>query len=451
MDVAIPFYKLKKIIEKDDSSNESFDFKYMILKQIETFKKMVIQYVKDRCKELKIIDMEMDSISNIEDVKLNYDIILNPTYKIKISDRYDIKVKSDILMKSHLLERIFTNVSSDLTVKEFVHINIVYKTINLNKKGQVLLTKFEKMNNSLLNIATENSCFIYIGRKYKTKNGVFNSCFDVCAISSETNHKENINELNNLLVSNVIRKKSIETNSKFDEVNPLEYKRKFKYIIKKEYDIKNIDIRKLTDKTIFLDFEFIPDLIGNFDTFPKTSRKSLIFMIGIGYIENNEWVYKEYTANELSEKEELKILTSWIKDMKILAKNGYKYIMHWSKAEKTYLSKNLVNYLEKTFTFIDLMYIFKKCQTDNLKYTSLSLKHISKLYNRFRLVELKWDNDMTNGKSAMVETLFCNLALQNKKRQKEKKLIDFSSIKHVIKYNEIDVKMMFLILDKMTK
>lgn len=454
MDVSIPFYKFKKLIEKDDSSNESFDLKFIIYKQIEIFKKMVKDYVKDRCKELNFIDMENNNI-DIEDAKSSHDIIFNPTYKIKLSDRYEIKVTSDILIKSYLLERIFCNVDKliiDKLVKdEFVHINVLYKTVNLNKKGQVLLTKFEKMNNSLLNLATKNSSIVYIGRKYKTKNGVVDSCFDICAMSQEFNNEENITELILLLNSNNLKQKSIDTNSKMDEVCPLEYKRKFKYIIKKEYDINNIDIINMTNKTVFLDFEFIPDLIGNFDTFPKTSQKSIVFMIGIGYIENNEWVYKEYTTKELSEDEEVKILANWIKDMKILGKNGYQYIMHWSKAEKTYLSKNLIQHLEKTFTFVDLMQILKKCQTQNLKYTSLSLKHISKLFNRYSLLDLKWDDNMSNGKSAMTETLFCNFILQNKKRQKEKKLVDFDSVKNVIKYNEVDVKMMFLILEKMVK
>lgn len=450
MDVAIPFYKFKKIIEKDESSNDSFDLKFIIFKQIETFKKRVKDYINEKCKDVKSIDMEINTGLDVEDVKLNYDIIFNPTYKIKISDRYDIKVNSDILIKTYLLERIFNNVDKSIT-DEFVHITILYKTININKKGKVLLTKFEKMNNSLLTMSTKDSCVIYLGRKYKTKSGIIDSCFDVCAMAQEINHDENVNELTLLLSSNNLKQRTSNLNCKLDELNPLQYKRKFKYIIKKEYDINNVDIIKMVDKTIFLDFEFIPDLIGNFNTFPKTSQKSIIFMIGIGYIENNEWVYKQYTTKELTENEEAKILTNWIKDMKILGKNGYRYIMHWSKAEKTYLSKNLLEYLERTFTFVDLMQIFKKCQTEHLKYSSLSLKHISKLYNRYSLINLEWEDNITNGKSAMTETLFCNFILQNKKRQKEKKLIDFDSVKSVIKYNEIDVKMMFLILEKMIK
>lgn len=451
MNVAIPFYKFKSIIEKDDYSTNSFDFKYLILKQVETFKKKIREYIIDRCKEHKIIDLENEKDTKMEIVKSSYDVIFNPFYNVKVGDRYEIQIRTDILIKTSLLERIFDNVQDNLKNKDFVHINIVYKTVSVNKRGQVLLSKFEKFSQALLNKATGDSFVIYIARKYKTKTHIIDNCFGLCAVSNEVNMENNIKELECALISKNACKKNNILDDKLDHINPLSYKRKFKYVLKKEFDLKNMDIHDLIKKTIFLDFEFIPDLVGNFDTFPKTSRKSIVFMIGIGFMENNEWVYKDYTTSELSENDEKKIINNWLKDMKRLNENGYKYIMHWSKAEKTYLSKDIVYYLEKAFSFIDLMDVFKKCQSQDLKFKSLSLKHISKVFNRFNLVNLKWEDNISDGKSAMTETLFCDLLLQNKKRQKEKKLIDFDSIKNVVKYNEIDVKIMFLILERMTR
>ena len=451
MDVSIPFYKFKKTIEKEEEE-DSFDFKYLILGQIETFKKMVKDYIIEKCNTCRIIDMEREN-KTVEEAKEKYDIIFNPFYKVKVIDRYEIKIKTDMLIKTELLERIFESKTSNEIQKNFVHINILYKTISINKKGHALLSKYEKLNQTLLHLATGDSSTIYIGRKYKTKNEIVDNCFGLCALTEGKNHEDNFGELE-LILNNKGYKSDVTkeiNNTKLDNISPIEYKRKFKFELKKGFNIENSDVHKVADKTIFLDFEFIPDLIGNFDTFPKTTRKSIVFMIGIGYLENREWVYKEYTTRELSEEDETRIMNNWLKDMKILNQNGYKYIMHWSTAEKTYLSKSIIGNLENGFTFIDLMQVFKKCQTEHLKYKSLSLKHVSNIFNTFKLVDLKWDDNMPNGKTAMIETLFCNLNLQNKKRRKEKKLIDFDIIKTVVKYNEIDVKIMFLILSKMTK
>lgn len=450
MDVVVPFYMFKKEIEKE-SKNDSLDFKYLLVKQIETFKEMVKDYIIKKCEKFTIIDLERDNFS-VDEAKEKFDIILNPSYKVKVNPRYEIKIKSDMLIKTNLLKHVFCNFDENVLENDFIHINIVYKSLNINKKGEVCsLSKFEKLNQTLLSVSTGCDNLIYICRKYKMKDVIIDHCFGLCGISKISDKQDNMNYLNNLFNKNQNGLDMNQNDKYLDEINPLLYKRKFKLELKKEYNLSNLEIGNMINKTIFLDFEFIPDIIGNFETFPKTSRKSIIFMVGIGYIENGEWVYKDYTVKELTESDERIIINNWIKDMKTLNQNGYTYIMHWSKAEKTCMSKDILLNLEKSFQFVDLMYTFKNCQTQEKKFKSLSLKNVSKIFNEFHLINLKWDEQMSSGKSAMTETLFCNLILQNKKRKREKKLIDFDAVKNVMKYNEIDVKMMFLILEKMTK
>lgn len=455
MEVSIPFYKFRKLIEKTD--NENFNFKHLIFNQIETFKKMVKDYILDKCEINNVIDLENKSYV-IDDIKKEYGIIFNPSYKVKLNDIYEVEIKSDILIKKGLLRKIFHTNDGDDDTDNFVHVNILYKTLTINKKGEVsMLSKYDKLNQALLYLGSHDTDVVYIGRKYKKKDELIDNCFGVYGISKikENYLNENIEYLISLVLNKQKEKKECEEESVkcsgMEEINPVIYRRKFKYELKEQHKVDNSDIHNLISKTIFLDFEFVPDLIGNFDNFPKTSGKSVIFMIGIGYIENGQWVYKHYTTKELEESEENIIINNWLKDIKKLNQNGYKYIMHWSKAEKTCLKKEIVSLLEKSFVFVDLMDLFKMCQVKNIKFKSLSLKHISKIFNKFKLIDLKWDDTMPDGKSAMVETLFCNLVLQNKKRKREKKLIDFEIIKTVMKYNEIDVKMMFLILEQMTR
>jgi hypothetical protein len=180
----------------------------------------------------------------------------------------------------------------------------------------------------------------------------------------------------------------------------------------------------LSEKEYFLDFETINACVGNYDDF--------IFMIGVGCIDNNQWVYKNFIAKDLSNDSEKEILKQFLE---YVDHDGLFY--HWSNAEKSIYEKKLEKYNLNDIKFYDLNKFF----VDNLIVVkgclNWSLKNIAKKMFEYGFIKTNWNDDnCKDGLSAMI--------LAFKMYKKKSKLQDFDPI---IKYNEIDCKVMYEILN----
>ena len=65
----------------------------------------------------------------------------------------------------------------------------------------------------------------------------------------------------------------------------------------------------------FVDFETVSDLNDDFTKLPQKNGNPLIFMIGCGHIENGEWKFECFIADELTPEGELKAITDWANHM----------------------------------------------------------------------------------------------------------------------------------------
>jgi hypothetical protein len=344
----------------------------------------------------------------------------------------------DILLKRDIVPLLFENCTVDVAEK-YVHINVFYKTINVNKKDQVVgLTKDEKhrTETQLQRLKTNQS--IFIGRKYRTQNGLIDSCFG--HIAYYFGHIANY-ATDNPIIENKKNDKSVVS----EACNISQNDRRFKFEMKQTLNLSQYDLKHMVDRTIFLDFEFLPDIFDDLSSFPKASGYSMIFMIGMGFIADSTWEYKSYTVNELLKDEETRIVSNWLADVKTLSRLGYRYICHWSMAEPSILNKGILNTIQEHYFFLDLMKVFKNSTKDK-KFVSYSLKHIANTYYGKGCINTSWDKNIPNGVTALVQTLFCNSMLQNRLRRKEKKLSDFDVMKTVVDYNEVDVKVMYELL-----
>ena len=102
-------------------------------------------------------------------------------------------------------------------------------------------------------------------------------------------------------------------------------KGKNSHIIDKIININQQDIDKILPKKIennkcnwkynknelFVDFETLSDIFVGFDNLPKQESSDMIFMIGVGWYEDNIWKYKNYICNESTYEEEYRIMNEF--------------------------------------------------------------------------------------------------------------------------------------------
>tara|TARA_Y100000768_G_scaffold331495_1_gene270743 strand:+ start:15583 stop:17322 length:1740 start_codon:yes stop_codon:yes gene_type:complete len=185
--------------------------------------------------------------------------------------------------------------------------------------------------------------------------------------------------------------------------------------------------------TFFVDFETINSELNN---------ETIVFMIGLGWIKNNKWFYKDYTVTQLNFYQEKQIYQEFINKIKKLTNNFTKdyNIYHWSPVEKTFYNnfnkKNRNIYPE--LNWCDLLVVFRDSQFFIKDCFNYSLKSIVYSLNKYKFIDTKWSN-LDNGLDAMF------IAYEEYKKNISVST-DNKIINNVIKYNEIDCKVLYDIL-----
>lgn len=238
------------------------------------------------------------------------------------------------------------------------------------------------------------------------------------------------------------------------------------------------DIFEKNNYTIdfFIDFETINNIDSN-NLVSNTDITDMINIIGVGYInpesDNNEWIFKKFIANRLTFNEEKRIISEWIEYMKDVIekynldepekinKNQYKCrIYHWSSAEfnmmkrfikklepdNNHNDKKIISNIHQIFydyNWVDLLHIFKDTPIIVKGAFNFSLKTISNALYNLKEIDILWeDNNCVNG----MESMFVSIEANKWAINENKDIIDYKYMLDVIKYNEIDCKVMWKIL-----
>lgn len=196
---------------------------------------------------------------------------------------------------------------------------------------------------------------------------------------------------------------------------------------------------------LFIDFETIGSLLLESNVNSNIGiNGDFIFMIGLGWNAPNssEWNYECFYCNKISLEEESKMIRNFITkidNLKILH-GRINNVYHWSSAELTHYKKLNERYsnLLPNFKWFDLMKFFKK--NDILIHGALnfSLKTIANKMYSHGMIKTVWeDSECENGQDAMFKAwqIYIN-------ETEDKKIFN-----DIIKYNEIDCKTMFEILN----
>lgn len=321
-----------------------------------------------------------------------------------------------IIHKNNLNQLYKNNFSDDLLI-----IFILYKNINYKNNFTYLSFNEKQQIKGVLNKITYkfdvNNIFV-LGRKYTDKLTGITNCNSLSTLC-------NIYGLHNKQKQRI---KKIEGNEDFSK----NYRRILRDNLINSFHSK-LSMNQFYNNSIFLDTEYVTDIIDDFSEFPLSKNLSMNFMIGLAQLKKDNLEYTNLIIDDLSHCSEYILLTKFISYLELFAYNkSYILLVHWSKADKISLTKSLHKYpdLQSKFNtlnciFLDLMDVCKKSIQSN----SFSLKYIAK-----NIMSFNYDSDCQNGFDAML-TYISSI---------EKN--DNSNLHDIIKYNKIDTELLYKLI-----
>lgn len=321
---------------------------------------------------------------------------------------------------------------------------------NMRKNGHIwkLLPKPSNIN-LYPNMKNEKD-----GNWRKLKNDINNRINEITSVWMCGVKKRNIAHLKN--INSWTDKKCTSKNLEFKKgkifitLNEiLNINRQKKDLIRVNNLLNNDEWRYFGDDILefYIDFETINSNMGQCvysnDNFSYNSN-DIIFMIGLGWIQNTKWNYKCFIIEKNNKPSELKMIKQlWnFVDLKSIELNKSETrFIHWSNAEPLNYNKLLKRHNDETLKrmkFYDLYALFYKNNIVVKGALNFSLKSIANAMYNNKLINSSWDSDnpCSNGLNAM---LFA---------YKLYKHIDIISgnepiMKDIIHYNSIDCKVLW--------
>ncbi|VVU94405.1 hypothetical protein CPAV1605_127 [seawater metagenome] len=221
--------------------------------------------------------------------------------------------------------------------------------------------------------------------------------------------------------------------------------------------IKNNDKNWQTKPKLefFIDFETLTSIFNaqKIGESQQTGHdtESFIFMIGLGHTDpvTDKWVYKDFTVNNIDPVEEVRILNdmwTYIHDLcqKHTPNSAMPNFYHWSHAEPTCYRKALLRANNKfpNLEFADLLKVFKAEPIVVKGSLNFGLKSVAKALYQNKMIDTIWntENPCSNGLTAMV------LAWKTYQKTKLADIHESPVIQDIIKYNEMDCKVLWEII-----
>lgn len=186
----------------------------------------------------------------------------------------------------------------------------------------------------------------------------------------------------------------------------------------------------------YVDFEFISGSELHFD---YQFRRHL-YMIGVGFQNQfGKWEYHVFIPERLTDVEEKYNIYKWIQFIDVKSREfGFeKYqLIHWSNAEPGLFNSLKESWnIRKNLNWVDLLDIVKDIEFVCPGMKNFGLKSVAKSLNRCGLIETTWEDSVADGLGAnliIINGIDKNLSMKN-----------ISDLPLVIKYNEIDCKVMY--------
>lgn len=196
-----------------------------------------------------------------------------------------------------------------------------------------------------------------------------------------------------------------------------------------------IQLEKLnvkSNKMFFIDFETIPNVLSDKLNTPERVSTDLIYLIGCGYLDNNNFCWKYYLSPKLSETETRKIIKQFINN---LPNNAVLY--HWGFYEQQQMKKYEKLTKNKHLEWVDLCKLFTDTPVTIKGCFDFNLKHIISALNKHNLIQLKYTNISSGDESGVI-------ALENYKNKKD----NWTSL---LNYNKLDCEALYELIKLVKK
>lgn len=202
---------------------------------------------------------------------------------------------------------------------------------------------------------------------------------------------------------------------------------------------------------IFVDFETTCPVFNNLEDLPSNEGVSLIFLIGAGYIDpkTKKWTFHKFVVNEINEAEETRICNEFVQFINSLAEQfqikDEIQLWHWSHAEVSswnhFEDRNSLGF---DMGWTDMLKIFLEEPIGIKGCLNFSLKNVAKNFYHHGFIKTTWkeNSNCVDGADAAVGAYRANLECINK----NKSFASHSLVKEIIKYNEVDCRVLQEIL-----
>lgn len=219
----------------------------------------------------------------------------------------------------------------------------------------------------------------------------------------------------------------------------------------------NINNWKRSDRIeFFVDFETCNGVISNIKRLPLARTGTIIFMIGVGYIDpvTGEWMSREFIVDSLTLVEEERICRAF--STFIIEKSREHRVqlprcIHWARAEDIMWADAIERHAPIShewkswlWTWVDLLEIFKAEPIVIKGCMSFGLKDVASAMKEHGFITTAWDktSECIDGQSAMVAAQKASILA----RKARISMCNVPVMRQIQQYNQVDVRVLYEIL-----
>ena len=207
----------------------------------------------------------------------------------------------------------------------------------------------------------------------------------------------------------------------------------------------------------YVDFDTVTDLNDDFSKIPVRGGLPMIFMIGCGYMEGDQWQFKCFTADELTVTDEARIIDAWLQHIgDVRTRKGLTtvepLVVHWSKAETSTFEDaynsartrhpDLARNWPTLQWFDFLKHVFRSQPVVVRGALGFGLKSLAQAMHSHGLIATRWGSGLVDGLGAMVGAWWS----YDNALEKRMRVQDIALMQEIQRYNEVDCKVMMEIV-----
>ena len=207
----------------------------------------------------------------------------------------------------------------------------------------------------------------------------------------------------------------------------------------------------------YVDFETVSDIGDDFSAIPNRGGQPLVFMVGCGHLENTEWRFECFVADQLTEPAEAVMIEHWLDHMDAvrdrLDPGSRPKVIHWSGHEVSSLTTAFNAAVKRQGSrasrwpaprwFDFLQQVINKEPVVVKGAHGFGLKAITNAMHAQGLVKTRWQAGPADGLGAMVGAWWCQDEIDEGRADR---LMDLDLMKEIRDYNQVDCEAMMEIV-----